>query len=106
MPPVVDRLAVYMPRSSVPELTVRFPDTAVLIANETIFELLDTVKLLNAVIAEPAIVCAADPLKVTVPVPAVKAVEEALLSQLPPSKIEKLFAISVPEVIVRLLATL
>ena len=77
----------------------------ILVFKETILTVLAAIRLLKVVAALPLINWAVLPLKVTVAVPAVNAVVDTLLTQLPFTAMLKLLAFSVPAVMVRLLFT-
>ena len=103
VPPAVERLAVKVARSKVPLDMERLPVTLAFVPKVTVLAVLAIVRLLKVVANVPPIACAAVPLKVTVLVPAVKAVVETLLVQLPLTVTLKLLAFSVPAEISRLL---
>ena len=101
VPPEDVLFAVYTSRSSVPAETERLLLIDSLLDNVAVPPDLLTVALLRVVENEPPIVWAPAPSNVTVAVPAVKALVDELLVQIPATFKLRLFALSVPPEMVR-----
>src|SRR5882724_9236635 len=85
-PPAAARFAVNVDKSNVPLVTERSAASVMAAPRVTVFAVLLTCSVLNAVDDEPPRLCAPEPSKVTVPDPAAKA--PPFFAQLPASVID------------------